>query len=460
VRFAGRPIILPMRTDLIERYDLRVPRYTSYPTAPHFGPGVDGLTYERWLGELAPDAPLSLYLHVAYCAEMCWFCGCHTKATKRYAPIADYLDALLTEIKLVSSKLPARMGLSHVHFGGGSPTVLKPEDFTRMVEAIRAHFDFRDGAEIAIELDPRTADEAYVKAMAAAGITRASIGVQDFNPLVQKTINRIQPFDVTERVVGWLRGQGIDAINMDLCYGLPHQTVETVLETVDQAVSLKPARIALFGYAHVPWMKTHQRLIPEEALPDMAERWRQSEAASARLQELGYVAIGLDHFALPDDELVKAQMKGALHRNFQGYTTDAAPALIGLGASAIGALPQGYVANEIAIDRYKATVRAGELPITRGIAISEDDKLRRSVIERLMCDMGVDLDQGAAVYGKAGDVFASELTALSKLEADGLLMRDGHRLVVTEEGKPLVRAACAVFDRYLTAGEARHSKAV
>ncbi len=449
-----------MRADLIERYDLRVPRYTSYPTAPHFGPAVDGVRYERWLGELDPAAPLSLYLHIAYCAEMCWFCGCHTKATKRYAPIASYLDALLQEIALVASKLPARMGLAHVHFGGGSPTVLKPADFTRMVGTLRDHFDVRPGAEIAIELDPRTADEDYVIAMAEAGVTRASIGVQDFNPVVQKAINRIQPFEVTERVILWLRAHGIHAINMDLCYGLPHQTVGSILETVERAASLRPARIALFGYAHVPWMKTHQKLIPEAALPDMAERWRQYEASSARLQELGYVAIGLDHFALPDDELVAAQKKGNLHRNFQGYTTDAAPALIGLGASAIGALPQGYVANEIAIERYKTLVRAGRLPVTRGIATSDDDRLRRTVIERLMCDMRVDLDSIAALYGKGGEIFAPELASLTGLENDGIVRRDGHRLVVTEEGKPLVRAACAVFDRYLASGEARHSKAV
>ena len=449
-----------MRADLIERYDLRVPRYTSYPTAPHFGPGVDGARYERWLGELDPKTPLSLYLHVAYCAEMCWFCGCHTKATKRYAPVTSYLDALLAEIELVASKLPARMAFRHVHFGGGSPTVLKPEDFTRLVDKLRAHFDMAPGAEIAVELDPRTADENYVIAMAKAGVTRASIGVQDFNPVVQKAINRIQPFEVTERVIRWLRMHGVAAINMDLCYGLPHQTVESVVETVERGASLRPARIALFGYAHVPWMKTHQKLIPEEALPDMAERWRQYEAASARLQELGYVAIGLDHFALPDDELTLAQQKGELHRNFQGYTTDSAPALIGFGASAIGSLPQGYIANEIAIDRYREMVHAGKLPITRGIAIDADDELRRAIIERLMCDMRVDLDQVAALYGKSGANFDSELAAMAGLEADGVVRREGHRVVVTEEGKPLVRAACAVFDRYLTAGEARHSKAV
>ncbi len=449
-----------MREDLIQRYDLRVPRYTSYPTAPHFGPRVDAARYERWLGELDPKTPLSLYAHVAYCAEMCWFCGCHTKATKKYAPVADYLDALLDEVRLVASKLPARMGVRHIHFGGGSPTVLTPGDFTRMVETLRDHFDLLPGAEIAVELDPRTADEAYVAAMAKAGVTRASIGVQDFNPRVQEAINRIQPFSLTERVIGWLRAHGIAAINMDLCYGLPHQTVESVLETVERAASLKPARIALFGYAHVPWMKTHQRLIRDDVLPDMAERWRQYEASAVRLQELGYVAIGLDHFALPDDELVVAQAKGALHRNFQGYTTDSAPALIGFGASAIGSLPQGYAANEIAIERYKMLVREGKLPIARGIEITSEDKLRRAIIERLMCDMRVDLDRVASEHGASGERFEAEVASLAALEADGIVRREGRRLVMTEEGKPLVRAVCAAFDRYLNAGEARHSKAV
>jgi oxygen-independent coproporphyrinogen III oxidase len=449
-----------MRKDLIERYDLRVPRYTSYPTAPHFGPRVDPARYAEWLGALDPKTELSLYAHVAYCAEMCWFCGCHTKATKKYAPVADYLAALLDEMALVASKLPARMGVRHIHFGGGSPTVLTPADFTRMVDTLRAHFDLLPGAEIAVELDPRTADEAYVIAMAKAGVTRASIGVQDFNPKVQEAINRIQPFEITERVIGWLRAHGIGAINMDLCYGLPHQTVESVVETVERAASLRPARIALFGYAHVPWMKTHQRLIREEVLPGIAERWQQYETSAARLQELGYVAIGLDHFALPEDELVVAQEGGVLHRNFQGYTTDSAPALIGFGASAIGSLPQGYVANEIAIDRYKELVRGGTLPIARGIEVTGEDKLRRAIIERLMCDMSVDLDEVAAEYDAAGESFEGELSSLAALEADGIVRREGHRLVMTEEGKPLVRAVCAVFDRYLNAGEARHSKAV
>ncbi|PKP77631.1 MAG: oxygen-independent coproporphyrinogen III oxidase [Alphaproteobacteria bacterium HGW-Alphaproteobacteria-3] len=449
-----------MRQDLIERYDLRVPRYTSYPTAPHFSPAVEGDVYARWLSRLDTSLSLSLYLHIAYCAEMCWFCGCHTKATKRYAPVADYLDALLTEARLVARALPARMKVDHIHFGGGSPTLLKPHDLAQTLAILREHYNVTLDADIAVELDPRTADEAYVAAMAKAGVTRASIGVQDFDERVQKAINRIQPHEVTARVIGWLRAHGVSAINMDLCYGLPYQTVESLLDTVDKAAALRPARIALFGYAHVPWMKPHQKLIPEESLPGLAERWTQYEAAAERLGGHGYVSVGLDHFALPDDDMAKAHGAGALHRNFQGYTTDKAPVLIGLGASAIGALPQGYAANELAIDRYKAAVREGRLPITRGIAVSGADRLRRDVIERLMCDMGVDLDEIALMHDVAADTFDDELSRLSALEADGIVTRDGRRLTVTEEGRPLVRAVCAVFDEYLGQGQARHSKAV
>lgn len=449
-----------MQNQLIERYDLRVPRYTSYPTAPHFGPSVDGVLYARWLGELAPDSELSLYLHIAYCAQMCWFCGCHTKATRKYLPIMHYLDSLTREIDLVADRLTGRMKVRHVHLGGGSPTVLKPADFARLLDALHARFDVAADAEISVELDPRTATLSYVETMARAGVTRASLGVQDFDLKVQKAINRVQSPALTARVVGWLRGCGIDAINMDLCYGLPYQSVESVIETVDQALEMRPSRIALFGYAHVPWMKRHQRLIPVDALPDMNARWAQSEAAAERLCEAGYVAIGLDHFALPDDALTQARQAGALHRNFQGYTSDDAPVLIGFGASAIGAMPQGYVANEVAIDRYRAMVEAGQLPITRGIAVTNDDRLRRAVIERLMCDMTVDLDAVASRFGQSVAVFEADLAALVRLQADGIVQRDGHRLVMTEAGKPLVRAVCAVFDKYLTQGETRHSKAV
>ncbi|HLN23596.1 MAG TPA: oxygen-independent coproporphyrinogen III oxidase, partial [Patescibacteria group bacterium] len=451
-----------MRPDLAAKYDLRVPRYTSYPTAPHFGPAVGAERYGQWLSELPAEASLSLYLHIAYCAEMCWFCGCHTKITKQYAPVADYMDALWREIDMVADRLPTRMTAKHVHFGGGSPTILTPDDFVATIDRLRRKFLIAPDAEIAVELDPRTADEDYVKAMAGCGVTRASIGVQDFNPVVQKAINRIQPYDVTAQVIGWLRQYGVPEINMDLIYGLPYQTCESLIETMDLAVGFTPRRIALFGYAHVPWMKKHQTLIPEEALPDMAERWRQYETATARLtKQHGYVQIGLDHFARPDDEMAVALTEQRLHRNFQGYTTDAEPVLIGFGASGIGSLPQGYVANEGGIGQYKAEIRAGRLAAVRGVAVTDEDRLRRTVIERLMCDLTLDLDALCAELNVDPIRFDNDLDSpvLKDLEADGLMTRQGRTLTMTEAGRPLVRAACAVFDRYLKAGEAKHSKA-
>lgn len=449
-----------MRQDLVAKYDLRLPRYTSYPTAPHFSPAVDGGTYGAWLAGLPPETPLSLYLHIAYCAEMCWFCGCHTKITKRYDPVADYLNVLLEEVDLVASKMPARMTAKHIHFGGGSPTILSAGDFTRTLDRLRANYDLADDAEIAVELDPRTADEDYVRAMAAAGVNRASVGVQDFNRTVQEAINRIQPFELVEEVIGWLRKHGISEVNMDLIYGLPHQTVASVLETIDQAVTLNPRRISLFGYAHVPWMKKHQTLIGEDTLPDIPERWQQYESAQTRLAEHGYVAVGLDHFARSDDEMAIAMAEGRLHRNFQGYTTDSAPALIGMGASGIGSLPQGYVANEGEVHAWKRKVQAGELPTARGIAINQDDRLRREIIERLMCDLTVDLDAIARAYGVDGSLFAPELASMRDLEGDNVVIRDGYTLRITEDGRPLVRAVAAKFDKYLKTGELRHSKAV
>ncbi len=449
-----------MRPDLAAKYDLRVPRYTSYPTSPHFGPGVDAAQYGRWLADLDPAQPLSLYLHIAYCAEMCWFCGCHTKITQRYDPVADYMDALWAEIGLVAQRMPGRMTAKHIHFGGGSPTIMSAEDFVKTLGLLREHFLLAEGAEVAVELDPRTANEAYVKAMAGAGVTRASIGVQDFNPKVQEAVNRIQPLEVTARVIEWLRAYDVPEVNMDLMYGLPFQTTDSLLETVDQAVAFQPRRISLFGYAHVPWMKKHQRLIPEEALPDTAQRWDQYNRATQRLKDSGYVMIGLDHFALESDEMAQALSEGKLHRNFQGYTTDTAPVLVAFGASGIGSLPQGYVANDGEINLYKAAVREGRLPIKRGITISDDDRLRRAIIERLMCDLSVDVDAVAAEHGADPAQFDGDLTGLAQLEADGLVLRQGRRITVTEDGRPLVRAAAAVFDRYLKAGEQRHSKAV
>ena len=449
-----------MQRDLSAKYDLRVPRYTSYPTAPHFHPGIGPDQYGQWLGQLDPKTELSLYLHIAYCAEMCWFCGCHTKITRRYNPVATYLEALLTEVDLVTRHLPAKMSARHVHFGGGSPTILAPDDFVRTIDTLRDHFLIKPDAEIAVELDPRTADEIYVKAMAQSGVTRASIGVQDFDPKVQEAINRIQPYDVTANVINWLRQHGVPEINMDLIYGLPFQSIDGLLDTIDKAHGFRPRRIALFGYAHVPWMKKHQRLIPEEALPDTDTRWKQYELGTQKLEDLGYVKIGLDHFAAPDDPLAIALSEKRLHRNFQGYTTDSADVLIGLGASGIGSLPQGYVANVGEIHHYLDAMRAGRLATSRGIAMDGDDHLRRDLIMTLMCDLELDVEAVCARHDADPAQFDDDLAKLAPMMQDGLAILQGRHIAMTGDGRTLVRAAAAIFDRYLKKGEQRHSKAV
>ena len=451
-----------MQRDLVNRYDLRVPRYTSYPTAPHFHGGITGEQYAQWLKSLPADETVSLYLHIAYCAELCWFCGCHTKITRQYAPVAAYMDSLWREIAMVREHLPARLQSRHIHFGGGSPTILTPDDFTKTINLLRDSFNVLDDAEIAVELDPRTADEAYVRAIAAAGVTRASIGVQDFDPTVQKAINRIQPYEVNARVIDWLRAAGVNDINLDLVYGLPFQTLEGLLDTVRKAVDFAPKRIALFGYAHVPWMKKHQRLIPPESLPDADIRWQQYEQASHLLESLGYVRIGLDHFALPDDDLALALTERRLHRNFQGYTTDTARTLLGFGATAIGALPQGYVVNDGEIHSWRTTIDHGEFATRRGVAFSNDDLLRRDLIMTLMCDLDVDVAAVCTRYGVDPTVFDADLGKLDPMIADGLLTLQNRHIVMTETGRTLVRAAASIFDTYLGKGDAtpRHSQAV
>ena len=442
-----------------QSYDVAVPRYTSYPTAPHFHPEVTTGNYRDWLARIGGDAALSLYFHVPFCKAMCWYCGCHTRVVRRYGPVADYAALLAEEMALVAGALHAKPWIAHVHWGGGTPTMLEPADFTALMAAARRHFRFAGDAEMAVEIDPRTLTQTMTEAMAAAGVTRASLGVQDFNIHVQQAINRVQPFAVTAGAVRRLRDCGIAALNFDLMYGLPGQTVADVVRTVDRAVTLAPDRLALFGYAHVPWMKTHQRMIDEAALPGGPERLAQAEAAAARLVEHGYRRIGLDHFARPGDALAKAVDDGKLRRNFQGYTTDRAEYLLGFGASAIGSLPQGYVQNEVPFAAYGRAIKAGRLATVRGLELSADDRLRRDVIERLMCGLEVDLEATAAAHGTV-EPFAAELARLAAMAANGVVELTGPRVRISEVGRPWMRTVAAVFDRYLEAGKARHSLAV
>ena len=447
-----------LSADLRRELERRIPRYTSYPTAPQFSAGITAATYGQWLQQLPHDAALSLYLHVPFCAELCLYCGCHTTVVRSYTPVAAYVDLLEHEIDLVADQLDPRGPLTQLHWGGGTPTVLSPADFLRLTERLRMRFDFRRDAESAVEIDPRTLTPDHVVALAEAGITRASLGVQDFEFRVQQAIGRTQSYAQTADAADRLRAAGVRSINLDLIYGLPYQTVSSIKATMRLALTLDPDRIALFGYAHVPWMKRHQKLLPEQALPQTEERFAQSQAAAEVLTGAGYVAIGLDHFAKPHDLLARRQRQGRLHRNFQGYTTDEASALIGFGTSAIGALPQGYLQNAPGTPDYREAIMAGRLATVRGYALTDEDRLRGAIIERLMCDLRADIAAISAAHGAAID-FAPEFAAIDALARDGIVQRSGSTIVVPNNARPFVRTVCAAFDAYLSRDDGRYSRA-
>jgi oxygen-independent coproporphyrinogen-3 oxidase len=439
-----------------------VPRYTSYPTAPHFHAGISRSTYAGWLQELPAKSRLSLYLHVPFCDTLCWFCGCTTKITQRYEPVKAYLDSLAAEVSAVGTLVPSDAEVTAIHWGGGSPTMLSPEDIDRVAAETRKAFRLAPGCEFAIEVDPRGLDDARMDALARNGLTRVSIGVQDFDPEVQKAINRLQSFEETRRAVDGFRARGVRSLNIDALYGLPFQTMERLLDTLEKVVSLLPDRVALFGYAHVPWMKRHQSMIDEQALPDVVSRYEQAERAAAFLVSHGYERIGIDHFALPTDSMAIAARTGTLKRNFQGYTVDPADALIGLGASAIGSLPQGYVQNHTATARYMWSVRDAGVAIEKGIALSDADRMRRKVIERLMCDLTFSRDQlaGPGEWNALCTDIAEDAEAAIAGDGFGFVERTGDGFVITEAGRPFMRIVAAKFDAYLTANKARHSLAV
>ncbi len=445
---------------LLARYGRPVPRYTSYPTAPHFHAGVGAARHADWLAVVPPDMAASIYLHVPFCSKLCWYCGCNTTIVARYDPVARFIATLRREIALVAERLGRRQRVSAVHWGGGTPNILGADDFCALADVLRERFALSDDAEVAVEIDPRTLTPEKTAALAAAGVTRVSLGVQDFDARVQAAVNRVQPFALVERAVGALREAGIASINLDLMYGLPYQSEDTVAATVDQAAALAPERIALFGYAHVPWMKKHQRLVDEAALPNPAARWRLAALATARLQDHGYEWIGLDHFARAADPLAHAARSGRLRRNFQGYTTDAADLLLGFGPSAIGTVPQGYVQSASDTRGWSEAIARGTLATVKGVVLTDDDRLRRAVIERLMCDLAVDLAAVARAQGVPRETFAPERAALADFVADGLVELDGDVVRLTALGRPLMRSVAALFDSRLAASAARHSRAV
>ena len=450
-----------MRSDLAQSYGQdRLPRYTSYPTAPHFSPDIGEEQYRKWLKSARTREPASLYLHVPFCRSMCWYCGCHTSVTKRDDPIATYAAGLRTEARLVAETVGQRMPVSHVHFGGGTPTIMTPETFVDLVGALRYSFFVVPDAEIAVEIDPRTLTEPMVEALGYCGVNRASLGVQSFDPAVQRAINRLQSFEQTSLSVERLRRAGVTRINFDLLYGLPLQTVDSCLDTVAKCVELRPDRFSVFGYAHVPSFKKHQRKIAEDSLPNSIERHLQSETIAEALLDAGYVRIGLDHFALPGDSLAVARQDGRLKRNFQGYTDDTADTLIGLGASAIGRMPQGFVQNVVSTRDYLTRIAEDRFATARGYAFTREDRFRADIIERIMCDLAVDLPGVSRLHGRDHRSAIVDRPRIESLIADGAVTMIEDRLSISDGAEFLVRSVASAFDAHLAHSAATHSRAV
>ncbi len=441
--------------------DLRVPRYTSYPTAPHFSNNVNSDIVSDWYKNLHKTAKdISLYVHIPFCEKLCTFCGCHMKVVNSYSPIQHYLDIIEKEVKLISSLLGDDCPpVKHLHFGGGSPSALTGDDFIKFMNVLKKYFPFTDTTDIAVEIDPRTVDEKKIKAYTDAGMNRMSIGVQDFNLQVQEAVNRVQSYELVKSVIDTLVAHGVKSINMDIMYGLPYQTLETIKETIKQTLTLNPDRLAIFGYAHVPWMKKHQLLIPEETLAGLDERWEMYAYIKDFLVANGYQPIGLDHFAKDTDPMAIAYREKKLNRNFQGYTTDTADALIGIGHSSIGWCDTGYMQNLSDPIAYKNKLDAGQLPIKVGRVVSDEDRVRRRIIECIMCYMEVDLKAVQAEFGSSYD-FTPELQKILDIQKSGMVELNGNVIVIPESGRVGMRLVASVFDAYLEAGKKKHSSAV
>ena len=453
---------------LLDKYVTRGPRYTSYPPASSFHESIDrekiAQTWRR--SSRPPAASLALYVHIPFCSRRCLYCGCHTSTGWDAARLEAYQQALIEETGLVSSLLAPERKVEQIALGGGTPNVFDDAMMTGLMETIRASFDVDDRCEISIELDPRTLEEERVDFLAAAGFNRFSLGVQDFDPVVQENVGRVQPEDKVRRLVDRFRKQGTRAINFDLIYGLPGQTLDSFEKTIGSVIDISPSRIAVFGYAHVPWMHAHQKALEAVGFPSAEERAALVEMTAEKLTHAGYIHIGLDHFAKKDDELAAAARERRLHRNFMGYTTIKGLRLAAMGASAISAIEDAYAQDNKDIDGYmKEILEHGVIPWKRGFHLSRDDVIRRDLIMELFCNLHVDLDALERRHDiKAADYFSVELEKLAAMEKDGLLRvdRDAAHIELTEVGRHFVRNACMVFDNYLAAdaGKRVHSKTI
>lgn len=438
--------------ELLQKYNRPGPRYTSYPTAPEFSERFGEADYRERLAlaDARPDQPLSVYVHLPFCESMCTFCGCHVIISRNKDKFERYIDYLEREVALIAEALPRRRGVAQLHWGGGTPTSLDERQLERVFTILTRVFRIEPGAEVALEVDPCVTTDGQLALLRRLGFNRVSMGVQDFTPEVQQAVNRVQPFELTRRLVEQSRALGFGSLNLDLMYGLPHQQPDTFQRTLDQVVSLRPERIAVFNYAHVPWMRPHQRKIDELALPIVGARFELYSRAMRTFGEAGYVQIGMDHFALPDDELARAQREQRLHRNFMGYITMPAPDQLGLGVSAIGDVAGAYAQNVKWLPEYYAALDEGRLPVQRGFVLSDDDLLRRFVIHRLMCNFVLDLGEVERRFGVVfRDYFAAELSALAQHVEAGFVVDRGERIEVTPLGCVFIRNVCMSFDRYL-----------
>jgi len=450
--------------DLVRKYDISAPRYTSYPTALAFKDTRDPASLLAHLDETNRDGaiPLSLYFHLPFCETLCWFCGCTTVITLNHGAPDRYLDYLEKEISLIAPRIDPRRLVGQLHYGGGTPTFFNPTQLRRLDRIIRRYFRFSGSAESSVEIDPRRLSREQVVALRETGFTRASLGVQDFNPDVQAAVHRIQPRAVTEQAVRWLREEGFVSINLDLIYGLPLQTLDTFRDTLEQVLELNPDRLAVFSYAHVPWMKPAQKILGREsALPFPETKLAMLKFITETLTGGGYVYVGMDHFAREGDELVVAQRAHTLQRNFQGYSTRAGPEIVAFGVSAISQTPRSYRQNHKNLPAYYAALDRGESPVARGCEVTDDDRRRREIIMRLMCHLYLDYAELSREFGfDFARHFAPEIGRLGEMERDGLISLSPAALRVTELGRLFLRNIATCFDAYHSAASTRHSRTV
>ncbi len=449
--------------DLIRKYNVPGPRYTSYPPATQFTDKVDfAMLREKIRERAASDRDLSLYFHLPFCQTLCWYCGCTTVITTDQKVSGKYIDYLEKEIALLAGEMNPKRKVAQLHFGGGTPTFLAPTELLRLGEIIKKNFIFSPQIEAGVEIDPRRLSREHIKALAEIGFNRASIGVQDNNPVVQKAVHRIQPFAQTKMAVDWLRAAGFKSINIDLIYGLPHQTPGTFAKTLEEVLILKPNRLAVFSYAHVPWIKPSQKILEDKILPTPEIKLAMLKLTIEKLTSEGYVYIGMDHFAREDDELAIAQCEKKLQRNFQGYSTCGETDIFAYGMSSISQAGDIYWQNRKELPEYYSAVDSGNLPLAKGYILTHEDKIRRQTIMRLMCDLNLDYAAMSQLLGiDFTEHFADEIASLDEMEADGLILKMPTGLQVTKLGRLLIRNIAMRFDAYLPKlTERRFSKTI